>query len=282
MRKLERLFLMGLLFYSLNLAAQDRAVTGKVTNQGEPLFGVTVTIKGTKRSTQTNANGNFTITATSADVLQFSSVGFTTKEVRVGESSSLTVELTIQPKELEVVTAYGISRGKKSIPYAVTTVDGGDIAQTRRENFINSLAGRVPGATITATSGAPGASSQIILRGATSIGGNNQPLFVVDGVVYDNQSLNQEGLIGGQSVGFANRNSDYGNRAMDINPSDIETVTILKGPEATALYGADGASGVILITTKKGKAGKTSLSYDNSFRTEKVYRFQEVQDVYGI
>jgi len=282
MRKLERLFLMGLLFYSLNLAAQDRAVTGKVTNQGEPLFGVTVTIKGTKRSTQTNANGNFTITASSADVLQFSSVGFTTKEIRVGESSSLSVELTIQPKELEVVTAYGISRGKKSIPYAVTTVEGSDIAQTRRENFINSLAGRVPGATVTATSGAPGASSQIILRGATSIGGNNQPLFVVDGVVYDNQSLNQEGLIGGQSVGFANRNSDYGNRAMDINPSDIETVTILKGPEATALYGADGASGVILITTKKGKAGKTSLNYDNSFRTEKVYRFQEIQDVYGI
>jgi TonB-linked SusC/RagA family outer membrane protein len=142
----------------------------------------------------------------------------------------------------------------------------------------------VPGATVTSTSGAPGASAQIILRGAVSIDGDNQPLFVVDGVPFDNQTLNQEALVPASnpnSVGFVNRNSDYGNRAMDLNSDDIENVTILKGPEATALYGAAGASGVIIITTKKGAKGKGSITYDNTFGFSKVYRFPEIQTTYG-
>jgi len=282
MRKLIRLLVFVIVLPGTSLLAQDKNVTGTVVgrNNNDPLVGVTVTIKSTTRSTQTDAGGRFTIAAKNSDILQFSYVGYTSYEVRVGESSTVSIRLEASTKELEVVTAYGIRREKKSLGYSTQVVDGDDIAQTRRENFINSLAGRVAGATVTSTSGVPGASSQIILRGATSMGGNNQPLFIVDGVVYDNQSLSQEGLIGGQSVGFANRNSDYGNRAMDINPSDIESVTILKGPEATTLYGADGASGAIVITTKKGKPGRTSLTYDNSFRIEKLYRFPEVQKEY--
>lgn len=284
MSKLIRYLGIMMLLPFTAIYAQEKPVTGTVLarSTNDPLAGVTVTIKGTQRSTQTEANGKFSLTAKNTDVLQFSYVGYVNYETRVGESSNVTVRLETSTRELEIVTAYGIRREKKSLGYSTQVVDGDDIAQTRRENFINSLAGRVAGATVTSTSGVPGASSQIILRGATSIGGNNQPLIIVDGVIYDNQSLNQEGLIGGQSVAFANRNSDYGNRAMDINPSDIESVTILKGPEATTLYGADGASGAIVITTKKGKAGKTSITYDNSFRSEKLYRFPEVQKVYTI
>ena len=285
MRKFIRLFIITLIVPFTGLLAQEnRALTGTVTGRtsSDPLAGVTVTVKGTQRSTQTDVTGKFFISAKNTDILQFSYVGYVPYEVRVGESTTFSIRLETSTRELEVVTAYGIRREKKSLGYSTQVVDGDDISQTRRENFINSLAGRVAGATVTSTSGVPGASSQIILRGATSMGGNNQPLFIVDGMIYDNQTLNQEALIGGLSVGFANRNSDYGNRAMDINPSDIESVTILKGPEATTLYGADGASGAIVITTKKGRAGKTSITYDNSFRMEKLYRFPEIQKVYNI
>ncbi|MBC7830070.1 MAG: SusC/RagA family TonB-linked outer membrane protein [Chitinophagaceae bacterium] len=284
MRKLTRLLVIIMLIPFASVFAQERSVTGTVVGRtnNDPLLGVTVTVKGTTRSTQTDANGKFTVAAKNTDILQFSYVGYVSYDVRVGESSTFSVRLETSARELEVVTAYGIRREKKSLGYSTQVVDGDEIAQTRRENFINSLAGRVAGATVTSTSGVPGASSQIILRGATSMGGNNQPLFIVDGVIYDNQSLNQEGLIGGLSVGFANRNSDYGNRGMDINPADIESVTILKGPEATTLYGADGASGAIVITTKKGKPGRSSVTYDNSFRIEKLYRFPEIQKEYTI
>ncbi|RZL17455.1 MAG: SusC/RagA family TonB-linked outer membrane protein, partial [Pedobacter sp.] len=163
-------------------------------------------------------------------------------------------------------------------------VKGEEIAQTQKDNWINALAGRVAGANITPTAGTPGASTSIVLRGAVSLGNSNQPLFVVDGVPIDNSTLNQESLIASTNasgVGFANRNSDYGNRASDINPEDIESVTILKGPEASALYGSDGASGAIVITTKRGKSGKATVTYDNSFRMENVYLFPETQRVYG-
>ncbi|HEU4470549.1 MAG TPA: SusC/RagA family TonB-linked outer membrane protein, partial [Flavisolibacter sp.] len=277
---------MGLLLLCFSSSAQDRTITGVVISREDrqPLGDVSVSVKGKNVATRTSPSGAYSINASTGDVLVFTFVGFNAQEITVRDASVIDVTMASSQGQMGevVVTAYNIRRDKKSLGYSTQTVDGDDVAQTRRENFINSLAGRVAGATVTSTSGVPGASSQIILRGATSMGGNNQPLFVVDGQVYDNQSLNQEGLIGGQSVSFANRNSDYGNRAADINPSDIESITILKGPEATALYGADGASGAIVITTKKGKAGRTSVTYDNSFRAEKVYRFPEVQTQYTI
>jgi ferric enterobactin receptor len=289
MRKTLRLLLAGvLLFHSALLFAQEKNISGTVTadDDDSPLEGVTVANQRTKKQTTTAANGTFILLATKGDALTFTYVGYNKKEVTVGDNVSITVKLAAAKGTMQdvVVTAYGVKRERKQLPYSVTEVAGEDIAQTRRDNFINALAGRVPGATITSTSGLPGSSTTIVLRGATSIGGNNQPLFVVDGVPYDNQTLNQESLIAASSpsgVGFANRNGDYGNRAMDINPEDIETVTILKGPEATALYGSQGAAGVVLVTTKKGKLGKGVITYDNNFGFAKLYRFPEVQTTYG-
>lgn len=284
MRKSPRLLLAGLFLHvSMLLSAQLRTVSGTVRDEtGNPLPGVTVLNQSSNQSAQTNNNGVFSLQAATGHQLSVSSIGYESQTITVGAGSSLSITLRIAARELQEVTiAYGQKRRPRELGYQAPVVSGAEIAQTQRENFFNSLAGRVPGAAIVSTSGAPGASTSIVLRGGTSIGGINQPLIVVDGVPYDNQTLNQETLIGSGSVAFNNRNSDYSNRAMDINPNDIETVTILKGPEATALYGADGAAGAIIITTKKGKAGAAAISYDNSFRTEEVYRFPEVQQVYG-
>ncbi len=283
---MRKLLLFFLLLTNAILYGQQQIISGTVLDNknNTPLSNVSVRVKGTTRGTTTNEAGNFSLSASKGEILQISFIGYGTREMPVGNEKNVTVKLIFAENQLGevVVTAYGIRREKKSLGYSTQVIQGDEVSQTRRENFFNSLSGRVAGATVTPTSGVPGASSQIILRGATSIGGNNQPLIIVDGVPYDNQTLNQEGLIGGASVTFANRNSDYGNRAMDINPEDIDNITILKGPEATALYGADGASGAIVITTKKGKSGSTAISYDNSFRVEKLYRFPEIQKKYNI
>jgi ferric enterobactin receptor len=276
----------ALLLMIQTLHAQQKQVSGTILNEDDntPLVGVTVTNKNSKQSTQSNSVGYYSIQAEKGDVIVFSHVGFVLQQMTVGDAGLVSLKLVPVNKSEQIVTVYGIKRSARELPYMAQQVKGDDIAQTKRENFINSLAGRIAGVNITPTSGTPGASSMIVLRGATSIGGSNQPLFVVDGVPYDNQTLNQENLVpasNASGVGFANRNSDYGNRAMDINPEDIETVTVLKGPEATALYGSDGSSGAIVITTKKGRSGKASISYNNSFRWEKVDRFPEVQKVYS-
>lgn len=269
-------------FFSQSLLAQDKTVSGTIVSDddGTPLLGVTVTNKSTGKKTTTNAVGYYSIAAQKGQVLVFSYVGFSAKEVNVGDDDKVSVRLVDSDKNLTdvVVTAYDIKKSKRELTYQALTVNGDDIASTRRENFINSLAGRIPGATITATTGMPGASSTIVLRGPTSIDGSNQPLFVVDGLIIDNSSFEmQDRLPASGGLNFANRSNDFGNRAMDINPEDIDVVTVLKGPEATALYGSDGANGAIIITTKKGKKGKASVSYNNSFRFEKVYRLPEIQ-----
>ena len=287
-----RKYLHGLLWACLLLAlpgfGQTTQISGTVLSDddGSPLIGVTITNTTTSKRTTTNEAGYFTIEAVKGQVLRITYVGFATKEITVGDAKSISTRLVANDKDLDnvVVTGYGQKRNKRELAYQTPTVSGGEIAATRRDNFVNSLAGRVPGLTVTSTSGLPGASAQVVLRGATSMSGNNQPLFVVDGVPQDNSGLNQENLIPASNtngVAFANRNSDYTNRIADINPEDIESVTILKGPEATALYGSDGASGAIVITTKKGASGRTRISYDNAFRINEVYRFPEIQTVYS-
>lgn len=274
-----------LLIYSNSIItyAQERNVSGTILSEADnsSLVGVTVTNRTTNKFTQTNNAGYFSIGAANGQVLRFTYVGYGQKDVTVGNANLISIKLSASANIETVVTVYGQRQSKRSIPYMAQEVKGEDIAQTRRENFINSLAGRVAGANITPTSGVPGASSSIVLRGAVSLGGNNQPLFVVDGVPFDNQTMNQENLAAGSGISFANRSSDYGNRAMDLNPEDIEAITILKGPEATALYGSDGASGAIIITTRKGKSGKGVVNYNNSFRWEKVYRFPKTQRIYS-
>jgi ferric enterobactin receptor len=271
----------GLLLMCILAQAQPVQVSGTVTasEDNSPLPGVTVTNRTTNQRAQTNTAGYFAITAEKGQVLSFTYVGYARQDITVGDSRTVNVRLVSSQSALGevVVTAYDIKKSKRELTYQAVTVNGDEIAQTRRENFINSLAGRIPGATITSSTGMPGASSSIVLRGPTSIDGSNQPIFVVDGLIIDNSTFEmQDRLPASGGLNLANRSNDFQNRAADINPEDIESVTVLKGPEATALYGSDGANGAIIITTKKGKKGRVSVTYNNSFRWEKVYRLPEI------
>lgn len=273
------LFVLSLL--SVQAYAQERTITGKVVSSKDntPLPGVSIVIKGTNQGTATDANGQFTLSAGENAILVISQIGMETQEISVGSRSSIDVRLTESTAVLEevVVTALGISQEKRALGYAVSTVSGASVAETQRPNFMASLQGRVPGLTVVSTSGLPGSSTSLTLRGVASLTGNNQPLIVVDGLPVDNRIMNQHSLV----TDGDNRNNDYINRAADINPNDIESVSILKGPEAAALYGQDGASGAIIITTKRGTSGDVKIVYDNNFGFQKHYRFPEVQTIYG-
>src|SRR6478672_6844104 len=278
MRKLLlfKFFIGLLLAFSLPALAQEKIVSGRVTSDGgNPMSGVTVTVKGTSSVTTTNTNGDFTIRASNNQSLIFSYVDYTSREVPVGNRTEVKVNLSLNRKELDevVVTAMDIKKTAKEVPFSVQKVEGEEIQQTQRENFVNALQGRVAGATVNISSGMAGASSQIVLRGFNSLALSNSPLFVIDGIVVDNSIVTEGG--GGASMGLAdnpanaNRANDYSNRISVLNPNDIENVTVLKGPEATALYSRQASSGAIIITTKRPKAnGKIVVSYDNSFRFE--------------
>lgn len=277
-----------LFFFASPTFGQSQTVSGTIIadDDGSPLLGVTVTNKSTNKKTTTNTAGFYSIAAEKGQVLAFSYVGYSTKEITVGDAKSYSIKLVLSDKDVNevVVTAYGIKKNKRDLPYQAIVVSGDDVANTKRENFINSLAGRIPGATITSTTGLPGSSTSIVLRGPTSIDGNNQPLFVVDGLMIDNGAFEMQDRLPAQSSAsqnLANRTADFANRATDINPDDIESITVLKGPEATTMYGSDGANGAILITTKKGKKGRSSISYSSTMRFEKVYRFPQIQNVYN-
>ena len=262
---------------------QDKQITGKVTESDKSGFlpGASILVKGTTRGTTTNSDGIYKIAVKEGSTLIFSSLGYEKKEVKVGTQNEINVSLINSTSELEevtVTTAFGLDKNKRSLGYATQTVSGDDIAESGRENIFNALQSRVAGATINATSGAPGASSAIVLRGFNSLSGNNSPLIVIDGLPINNSTLNQGQLASGGS----NRDNDFSNRLADINPNDIESLTVLKGPEATSLYGIDAGSGAIIIKTKKGQAGKPKVSYNNSFRIDQNYLFPEqTQTVYG-
>ncbi len=277
-RFLYLLFLSMAVCLGTAVHAQDILVKGRITgDKSEPLQGVSVTVKGTNRSVVTDASGTYAIQVPQGGTLVFSNVGYLRQE-RAVSGSSIDVRLATDTKGMEnvVVTALGIQKNKRSLGYATQEVKGEELAQTTRDNFINALQGRVAGATINSTSGAPGASTQIVLRGINSITGNNSPLIIVDGLPINNNSFDQHNL----ASNLDNRSDDYTNRAADINPDDIESVNILKGPEATALYGIQAGSGAIVITTKRARAGKLKIGYDNFFRNTHVFRFPEIQNVY--
>lgn len=267
-------------------AQQARHITGKVVNQDNvPLDGVSVLIQGEKQGTKTNANGDFSIDAKAGDLLIVSFVGHTTRRIRIGQSNTLAITLSTENRVLtEVTVAMDQRRNKRELGYSAQSLTGGDIQETQRPNFLNSLQGKIAGVTITPTSGAAGASSQIVLRGFNSMTLNNSPLFVVDGIILDNSTLNETSN-GGTSLGLAsdraNRTSDYTNRIADLNPEDIETVTILKGPEATALYGSQASSGAVVITTKKAVPGRTSLQYDDDFSAQFLTRYAHLNNDYS-
>lgn len=286
MRKLVCFFIVlaGLLSGTLSIA-QTGKITGTVLSADKtPLEGVTITNKSTGKHTVTNATGSFTIDAAPGQLLVFSYVGLGEQEMPA--SSKMTVTMAGASRELEqVVVAMDIRRNPRELGYSVQKVTGKEIKESQRENFLNSLQGRVAGATVTPTTGQAGASASIVLRGFNSLSLSNQPLFVIDGVIMDNNTFN-ETSDGGSGVGLAsdrpNRNNDYTNRIADLNPNDIESVTVLKGPEATALYGSQASSGAIVITTRKPKMNAVSVNYDNSFRTQRITRYNKTIDSYSL
>ena len=291
MRKLAsmmKVVAMLLFIFSLPSHGQSQTVSGTIqdTDKKTPLAGVTVKVTGTNTVAQTNDKGAFTIKASKGQVLTITYIGYESQKVTVS-GGNINISLKGQAADLgEVVVAMDLKRKPRELGYSVQKVDGKDIQDTKRENFVNSLEGRVAGLTVTPTSGVAGASSGIILRGYNSLSGNNQPLFIVDGIILDNSVIN-ENSSGGSGIGLAsdlpNRNNDYTNRIADINPNDIETVTVLKGPEATALYGSQASSGAIVITTKKAKNtnGNINITYDDNFRLQEITRFAAINTTYG-
>lgn len=291
MRKVLQLFLalsLTLLLLPQTMQAQERTITGTIVAEDSksPLAGVTVRVKGTRKITQTDANGKFTIKVAPGEVLQVTYVGYTTMDVKPGDGDSVGISMKTADNMMGevVVTAMDIKRSPRSLGYSTQSVKGDEIQETQRENFLNGLQGRVAGLTLDQTSGVAGSSSSVVLRGFNSLSLSNQPLYVVDGVILDNSSLNETSS-GGATNGLAsdrpNRVSDYQNRIADINPNDIESVTVLKGPEATALYGSQASSGAIIITTRKAKTNKLAVQYDNSFRIQDVNRFPEILTKYS-
>jgi ferric enterobactin receptor len=273
------LFVFGLIFISTTAFAQ-RSISGKVTNpDGAGIGGVSIQEKGKSNQTVTTPSGNFTIRVDEGATLVFRSIGLVTLERRIGTESTLNVIMRDDESSIDevIVTAHGIDRDKKSLGYSTPVVSGDEVAETQRAEFFNGLQGRVPGLTVNSSSGLPGASAQIVLRGFISISGDNNALIVVDGVPIDNSTLNESDL----AFTSNNQENDYSNRGIDINPEDIESYVIMKGPEATAMFGNQGAGGAILITTKKGKAGRVSVNYNYAGRVEYVNRFPERQYVYA-
>ncbi|MGB4775421.1 MAG: SusC/RagA family TonB-linked outer membrane protein [Daejeonella sp.] len=262
-------------------------INGRVTSaeDGLPLPGVSVQVKGTTVGTTTNANGIYSIKANPGQRLVFSFLGTLPQERTVDTENVINVSLRSDAKTLNevVVTALGSSVKQRALGTSQQTVKGADIAKTQRENFINALQGRVAGVEVTSSSGVPGASSSITIRGVSSISGSNQPLFIVDGLPIDNKTLNTSAFFSeiSSTTSQANRTVDFSNRSSDIDANDIENLVVLKGPEAAALYGIDAANGAIVITTKRGKAGAGSIEYSNSFRVEQTITKPEIQKIYS-
>src|SRR5213593_1318014 len=283
--KRSLLTLLGLVLVAGPAFAQQRTITGKVTSeQGAPLSGVSVTVKGTSTATSTNNQGDYSIAAQAGQVLQFRLIGTALAERPVATDDVINVQLRRVALDLDavVVTALGENASARSLGAAQQTVRGVDIAQTQRENFFNALSGRVAGVDVTSTSGVPGASSSIVIRGVSSISSSNQPLIIVDGLPMDNRTVNTGVLASDKSstTAFSNRGVDFTNRAADLNSEDIEGVTVLKGPEAAALYGIDAANGAIIIKTKRGRAGG-GMTYSSTMRIERTSANYRLQRVYG-
>ncbi len=287
MMKRALLLLTGLFLVSAQARAQDQTVTGKVTSEaGAAMSSVQVVIKGTTTGVLTDAEGRYTIRARQGNVLQYRFIGHAPVERIVGTEATIDVTLKRVASQLDamVVTALGQTTNKRALGTTQQTVAGPEIASTQRENFINSLQGRVAGVEVTSSSGVPGASSSITIRGVSSISSSNQPLMIVDGLPIDNKTFNTGQLASdapGSLTAFSNRGVDFTNRAADLNPEDIETLVVLKGPEAAALYGIDAANGAIVITTKRGRAGLGGLEYSNSFRIDALRDVPELQRTYG-
>ena len=278
-------------------AAPDLDISGKVTDEnGQGLPGATILMKGTTNGTTTDQSGDYQLSVPEDAILIVSYVGYLSKEVVVNNQSIINVSLMPDLTQLDelVVTALGVERQRKALGYATQQIKGENIVEARETNLVNSLVGRVAGAQITNSNGAIGASSSIILRGYNSVSGNNQPLFVIDGVPISNETHqssrvfggpsnpNQSGYFGEGQVSGGEQQVDYGNAAGEINPNDIESIQVLKGANAAALYGARAANGVILITMKNGKGQKgLGVNINSSVSFQTPLKTPEFQTEFG-
>ena len=257
--------------------AQEKVISGTVTDQsGLPLPGVNILVKGTSSGTQTDFDGNYSISAATGQTLVFTYIGQKPVSKTVSAASTIDVQMQDDAEALDevVVTALGISRDEKALGYSTQQVGSEDITTVRDKNIVNSLSGKIAGINVTSSSGAVGAESRIVIRGISSISGNAQPLMIVDGVVIDNGSYGNSGSGGGYSTP---------NGLADLNQDDIASINVLKGGAATSLYGMRGANGVIVVTTKSGKAAsdKLGIEISSSISLENAYILPNYQNSYG-
>ncbi len=257
-------------------------VSGLLTDDsGEPLVGALVENKSNKAKVLTDIGGRFTIKAAPGDVLTFSSVGMQPIEKKVtGSTMNVTMSSNSNTLDEVVVTALGIKKDRKALGYSVSEMNSAEILENKSPNVINAMAGKVPGVNVTQYSGAAGAGANITIRGgnSTSEGRTNEPLFVVDGIIYDNSTQ----VVGNSGTdGMTRSNTTYSNRVMDINPEDIESMSILKGAAAAALYGSRAADGVVIINTKKGSEGAVKVNVSSKLTASWANKLPEAQDQFG-
>lgn len=259
-----------------NIAVEADGITvkGNISDVSGPLIGVSVIVVGTTNGTITDMDGNFTLECNAGDELEISYIGYNTIRVKAQSNMQITLEESSTELEEVVVTALGIKRDRKALGYGLSEVKGEELTKAKETNVINSLAGKVAGLVVSNTAGGASGSTRVMLRGTTELTGNNQAVYVVDGVPLDNTNFGSAGEQGGY---------DLGDGISAINPDDIETMTVLKGPAASALYGSRASHGVILITTKKAEQEKVSVEYNGSFTVDtQLAKWDDVQEIYGM
>jgi len=260
-----------------DLQAQTRALTGTVigSNDGMPIPGVSVFDKGTNSGVATDMDGKFTINVTNATVLVFSFIGYHNQEIEVGNRSQLEVTLQEDVSDLAevVVTALGIQKERRSLAYSVSEIKGDDLIEAREINLGDQLQGRIAGVNVSNIGSGVAGSSRVVIRGNTSLTGNNQPLYVIDGIPMDNSQLGSAGMWGGV---------DWGDGLSSLNPDDIESLSVLKGNTAAALYGSRASNGVVLITTKKGTQRQgIGVEINSQYTAERIFNLFDFQEEYG-
>lgn len=258
-----------------NISQQQSKVSGTITDGKEPIIGASVTVKGDKtKGTVTDMDGNFSLNVKPGTTLIISYIGYKTAEVKAAQGMKITLQEDNTNLNEVVVTALGIKRDRKALGYGLSEIKGEELTKAKETNVINSLAGKVAGLVVQNTAGGASGSTRVLLRGNTEMTGNNQPLYVVDGVPLDNTNFGSAGIGGGY---------DLGDGISAINPDDIETMTVLKGPAASALYGSRASHGVILITTKKAAKDKVSVEYNGSLTIDtQLAKWDDTQQVYGM
>lgn len=278
MKKLSLLFFMFL--FTVSAAVAQRTVSGTVLDDtGLSLIGANVLVENSTTGTITDIDGNFSLEVPEGtEALVISYTGYTTKTVSIAGQDRLNITMS-EGELLEeiVVTATGLEQNKRTLGYAVQNVNPDDLLSSREVNFVDALNSKVAGVSVVSSSGSPGASSNIRIRGSVSLTGSNSPLFVVDGVPIDNSSVGTGADPGSSSVSGV----DFSNRAIDLNPNDVESLTVLKGAAATALYGVRAANGVIVVTTKRGKSGKPKVSLSTSIGMDQVNKLPARQSTYA-